>query len=83
MVRTQLQIDEDTYEALRTAAHKQRKSMSALVRQMLKEHLPAPEKGEPARPVDIKEKYSWIGAGKSGERDISVRHDDYFSEDYL
>jgi plasmid stability protein len=78
MVRTQLQIDENTYEALRETAHKQKRSMSAIVREILRERLVKGE--EPLEPIT--RKYSFIGSGSSKEHDISVRHDDYLAEDF-
>jgi hypothetical protein len=78
MVRTQLQIDDDTYEALREAAHNQRKSMSAVARDMLREGL----MGQMPEKPTIKETFSFIGSGASKEHDISVRHDDYLAEDF-
>jgi hypothetical protein len=83
MVRTQLQIDEATYESLRNTAHKQKKSMSAVVREILRESLIGPRKqDEQIQETDLKTKFSWIGLGKSCETDISVRHDDYLAGDF-
>jgi hypothetical protein len=78
VVRTQIQIDNDTYEALRNAAHRQRKSMSEVAKIILKERLlqQVEKKGTP-----ITEQFSFIGSGCSKERDVSERHDDYLSED--
>jgi len=75
MVRTQLQLDEPTYEALRQVAHRRRTSMSSVVRDILHEHLNIKE------PVEYT-KLSFIGAGSSKEGDISIRHDDYLAEDF-
>ena len=78
MVRTQLQIDEVTYEALWVKAHNQRKSMSAIVREILKKSLIEPQQqDEQTQETDLKKKYSWIGMGKSGETDISEHQDEY------
>lgn len=82
MVRTQLQIDEDTYDALRETAHRQKKSMSAVARDILKLHLVAQITEEQQETLDIKQKYPWIASGKSAEHDISVRHDEYLAEAY-
>ncbi|MCX6375094.1 MAG: hypothetical protein NTU88_03470 [Armatimonadetes bacterium] len=77
MVRTQLQIDDATYEALRDTAHKQRKSMSAVAREILQEHL------EGTAPRRMKRaKFTFVGAGASGRKDISVRHDEALAEDF-
>ena len=83
MVRTQLQMDDETYEALRESAHKQKKSMSAVVREILRNNLTRPQKGsEQIAEIDLMKKYPWIGLGKSDETDMSVRHDDYLAEDF-
>ena len=83
MVRTQLQIDDDTYEVLRNTAHRQKKSMSAVVRKILRESLvETPEQGEQTQETDLKKTFSFIGSGSSKEHDISVRHDDYLAEDF-
>jgi len=76
MVRTQLQMDEDIYDALRESAHKQKKSMSAVVREILRDSLIEHKYREPA----LKEKFTFISSGSSGEGDISVNHDKYLEE---
>mgnify|MGYP000990041179 CR=1 FL=1 len=78
MVRTQVQIDEPTYEKLRETAHRQRKSMSAVVREILHEHL---ESGTKSRGIADKD-FHFIGIGTSGRTDISVKHDEALAEDF-
>lgn len=78
MVRTQLQIDEKTYDALRVTAHKRRKSMSAVVREILQEHLGS----EPEAHAKSISDFRFIGAGASGQRNISEHHDDALAEDF-
>jgi hypothetical protein len=78
MVRTQLQLDRRTYEALRARAHKERKSMSAVAREVLGTCL---DSGAPTSDADIK-RFRFIGAGDSGLTDVSIRHDDYLAEDF-
>lgn len=75
MIRTQLQLDEKTYEEVRRIAHQKRESMSAVVRDILHEHLQI-TRGE--NRINL----SFIGAGSSGRSDISVRHDEALTEDY-
>ena len=78
MVRTQMQIDEPTYEKLRETAHRKRKSMSAVVREILHEHL-----GGTAESRGLAGKtFHFISAGASGYRDIAERHDEALSEDF-
>ena len=78
MTRAQLQIDDDTYEALRLRAFRERKSMSALVREMLRKELGMEKQPERVRTV----RFSFIGSGASGRKDISVRHDEALEEDF-
>lgn len=80
MVRTQLQIDESTYEALRLRAHLQHKSISAVARELLREGLIP--KATKIREKREKYSFSFISSGASGRTDISERHDDYLAEDF-
>ena len=78
MTRTQLQIDDDTYEALRLRAYKERKSMSAVVRELLREGLGLEKRSDNLRGV----RFSFISSARSGRGDISVRHDEALAEDF-
>ena len=78
MVRTQLQIDDDVYEALRVKAHRERKSMSAVARDILREQLGVAPAGVGAK----RGRFSFVSSGASGLRDISVRHDEDLAEDF-
>lgn len=78
MTRTQLQLDDDTYTALRLRAFQERKSMSALVRDMLREGLGLAQRQDSLATVD----FDFIGSGASGRGDISVRHDEALDEDF-
>ena len=78
MVRTQLQIDEKTYEALRLRAHLERKSISAVVREILGEALGRENRGRRGRASA----FSFISSGTSGRNDISERHDEALAEDF-
>jgi len=75
MVRTQIQLDEQTYEAVRSIAHRRHASMSSVVREMLHNQLAIPE--GPAAPF-----LSFIGAGASGHHDTSSKHDEILAEAY-
>lgn len=78
MIRTQLQIDNDIYEALRLKAHQERKSMSALAREILRESLAPGVSGYKTK----SKKLSFINSGVSGRTDISVHHDEALAEDF-
>lgn len=75
MVRTQIQLDETTYEELRRIAHRRHTSMSSVVRELLHNQLTIAE-GHPAQPL------SFIAAGASGHHDTSQRHDEILAEEY-
>lgn len=81
MKRTQIQLDERTYQALRRAAHDQGRSMSAVARDAI------------ARDLNVTlvkrrltlEDFTSIGAGASDDGDlapVSVRHDEALAEIY-
>jgi hypothetical protein len=78
MKRTQVQFDEEVYEALRRRAFERGISMSALLRQVLREHL-VPQSG-PFRVEDFR----FIGSGRGGVRRkgkaISELHDQEIAE---
>lgn len=73
MKRTQVQFDEEIYEALRKRAFERGMSMSALLREVLREHL-VPQ-GGPLRLEDFR----FIGSGRGNARRkgkaISELHD--------
>jgi len=74
MVRTQLQLDEATYEALRNIAHRKHTSMSSVAREILQEHLSERNSQRQTR------RFSFVAAGASGHHDTSVRHDEVLAE---
>jgi plasmid stability protein len=77
MTRTQLQLDDDTYDALRRRAYEQRKSLSAVARDILRSGLGLAEgRG------DQKQSFAFFASGRSGRSDISVRHDEALGEDF-
>ena len=80
MKRTQLQVDEVTYEALRAAAFDRGVSMAAVVRESLRQYLAIDT--EPAWKLDD---LTFVGAGRSSLSDlepISERHDEALAEDF-
>lgn len=80
MKRTQLQLDEPTYESLRRRAFQRGISMAALIRELLQEKLGT----TPSRRLSL-EDFPFIGSGRSepGNLDpISERHDEALAEDF-
>ncbi len=79
MKRTQIQIDEPTYEALRRRAYEERRSLSSLVRRLLAEAMGG---GGPSRRRTIKT-FASVGAGRSRPgrlSPISERHDEALAD---
>ena len=81
MTRAQLQIDDRTYEALRAKAFRERRSISAVVRDLLHESLGLTE--AEVEPEPVHPKFTFIGSGYCEIPDISVNHDKYLAEDFL
>jgi hypothetical protein len=79
MKRTQLQLEEATYEQLRSRAYSRGVSMASVIREALAEYL-APGSPRPRAMHD----FSFIGSGRSEEsalEPISERHDEVLAED--
>ncbi len=80
MKRTQLQLDEATYQLLRRRAYEQGSSLAGLIREILSEYLHA-GKSRRGRLEDFK----FIGSGraeKSQVEPISERHDEALADDF-
>lgn len=76
MKRTQLQLDDETFERLRSRAHAERRSIAALVREAIERAGP-----QPARPR--LQDFQFVGAGKSARppgRPVSEDHDRVLAE---
>ncbi len=76
MTRTQLQLDDDTYDALRRRAYRDRKSLSAVAREILRSGLGLEQR------VNERYEFTFINSGNSGRGDISVHHDEALAEDF-
>lgn len=82
MRRTQIQLDERTYEALRRRAFEKGCSISSLVREVLAYSLGT---GKPKQRTSIKD-FSFIGAGRSRQgrlSPVSERHDEALEDALL
>jgi predicted DNA-binding ribbon-helix-helix protein len=77
--RTLVQLEESLYQQLRDLAHERGLSLSALVRELLNKALHGPAKKKKMK-ID---QFKFIGSGRSKEKNISERHDDYLAEDIL
>ena len=82
MKRTQVQIDETTYELLRARAFQRGVSVSALLREAARKYLSEDIDRPRRRLAD----FTFIGSGRSEESDldpISENHDEAFVESIL
>lgn len=79
MMRTQIQLPEEQYSLLREKAHRQRTSISNLIRRGVVWVL-----NEESRSSLDKKKRALLAAGRfqSQEKDVSEEHDRYLSEIY-
>lgn len=80
MKRTQLQLDESTYEALRERAYKEGRSLSAVAREILSRAL---EERPVKRSLRREKEFPFIASGASSQGDlapVSERHDEALSE---
>ena len=75
MIRTQIQIDQPTYDVLRDRAFKEHRSMSSLVRDLLAQALGHATKSPSKRPI----RFRFIGMARGKAKDVSEDHDDYLS----
>ena len=79
--RTQIQLDDETYEALRQRAHEERRSISALIREALTKS-PAPGRRRLMRLQDFR----FVGSGRSRRvpwRPVSEQHDAALAEAFV
>lgn len=80
MRRTQIQLDDATYEAVRRRAFEQGRSMAAVVREALSEAFGAPA-SKPFRTIDD---FTFVGMGTDPnpppDVPVSVDHDRWYAE---
>ena len=81
MIRTQIQLDESTWERLRQIAFQKKTSIAAVVREMIKAQV------SPKRKTKLRmEDFTFIGSGRSrgkGAGTIAERHDEEFADSIL
>ena len=83
MKRTQIQLDEETFEQLRRTAYERRTSMAEVIREAVAEYLVDGKKGSAERKLTLAD-FPWIGmvkAGDTGPVNWSEDHDDILAED--
>jgi plasmid stability protein len=81
MVRTQIQLTETQFEALRARASAEGRSMADVIRGLVDEAISGV--GRPGIEERRRRAIAAIGfLGRKGPRDLSRRHDDYLAEVY-
>jgi hypothetical protein len=73
MVRTQIYLDEREYESLRQEAFRRRRSISAILRQLIDERLIAKSQKKSQGLKEI------VGIFKDKKTDVARYHDDYLA----
>ena len=82
MKRTQIQLEESTWQVLRERAFREKSSIAALIRQILQAQ---PSQSKRRHKLRMKD-FSFVGSGTSkGKRagTISERHDEEFADSIL
>lgn len=81
MVRTQILLDEKTYQDLKRRAAKEKKSLSAVIREVLRAASPKVERNRKGKKKLTIEDFTFIGSFELGHPDnISERHDEVLGE---
>jgi len=81
MIRTQIQLENSTWERLRQVAFQRKKSIAAVIREMINTQV-SPKKKTKIRMEDL----TFIDSGRSrgkGAGTISERHDEEFANSIL
>jgi len=79
MKRAQIQVEEEVYELLRLRAFKEKKSISGVIREIVKRDI---SRTDPHRPFSVKD-FTFIGIGRSKQgslKPVSERHDEALEE---
>jgi hypothetical protein len=79
MKRALIQLEEDMYDELRRRAFQEKKSISGLIRVMIKKQIELPNR---SRRLSIKD-FRFVGAGRSRQgtlKPVSERHDEALGE---
>lgn len=78
MLRTQIRLTEEQSLALRSLAAERRVSVAELIRQAVEDLLR--QSSTPSRAEMKQRALAAAGRFRSGEKDLSTRHDDYLAE---
>jgi hypothetical protein len=70
----------DLLTALEKTAQSQATTVESLIKEVLQQYLSTSAR-EPVVPADEPKKYSFIGIGRSGKKDISIRAEEILAEE--
>ncbi len=77
MIRTQVQLTDEQYQALKSRAHRENLSLSSAIRQAVEMWLK-----ERDRSMLIEKSLASLGKFRSGRKDVSQHHDESLTEIY-
>jgi len=80
MIRTQIQLTPKQAEKIKSIAAERRQSMAEVIREAIDTMIES--KKRPDRDERLRRALAFAGRFRAQETDISVRHDDYLSEDF-
>lgn len=80
MIRTQIQLTDAQFEALKASAAEQGRSMADLIRACVDESLATAGRRDPAERK--RRALAAVGMLKKGPPDLSARHDEHLAEAY-
>ena len=75
-VRTQVQLEKEEYEWLKTEAYRRRSSISSILREAI-DSISGIKKTRSG--IDITKAMAFVGRKNCGKRDVSIHHDDYLA----
>jgi len=80
MIRTQIQLTPKQAEEIKVIAAERRQSMAEVIRESIDAMIES--KKRPDRAERLRRALSFAGKFSAQVTDVSVRHDDYLSEDF-
>ncbi len=79
MIRTQIQLADDQYRALKRLAREEGASLAEIIRRFVDRGL---ESGQRDRTQLYERAAALVGAFRAGSRDLSTKHDQHLDEAY-
>jgi hypothetical protein len=80
MTTITIEAEADLLMALEKTAQSQATTVESLIKEVLQQYL-STSASEPVVPANEPKKYSFIGIGRSGKKDISIRAEEILAEE--